>query len=88
MTEKAQHYLKHGRLLSGSPQNSCFVQLTVGKLYVIAGRSANINICNTYIKEYHRLSIAERRSLAGGYKKGCACQVNTIYFNIFPNKKL
>lgn len=75
MTEKAQINLKQGRLLSGTPQNSCFVGLTVGKLYVIAGKNANINICNTYIKEYHRLSIAERRSIAGGYKKGCACQV-------------
>lgn len=49
--------------------------LKVGKLYLIAGNSQKINICN-YVKEYSEMTIVEKRGFAGAYKKGCACEVS------------
>lgn len=48
-----------------------------GRLYMIAGNSSQINICN-YVKEYSEMTIVERRGFSGGYKKGCACEVRYI----------
>lgn len=62
--------------MTASSDSMCGVTLKVGKLYLIAGNSQRINICNSYAKEYSQLTIVERRGFAGGYKKGCACQVS------------
>lgn len=51
--------------------------MKTGRLYMIAGNSSQINICN-YVKEYSEMTIVERRGFSGGYKKGCACEVRYI----------
>lgn len=73
---KSDGFLREGRLMTASSDSMCGVTLKVGKLYLIAGNSQRINICNSYAKEYSQLTIVERRGFAGGYKKGCACQVS------------
>lgn len=44
---------------------------------MIAANGPRIGICN-YVKEYSRMTIVEKRGFAGGYKKGCACDVSAI----------
>lgn len=76
MTDKAEHMLKDGRLITPSIDSMCGgLDLKIGRLYVIAAKTANIGICN-YVKEYKSMSIVERRGFGGGYKKGCACEVS------------
>lgn len=62
------------------------LNLNVGKLYMIAGNSSTVTLCN-YVKEYSQMSIVERRGFSGGYRKGCACQVSyfggCFFFLIF-----
>lgn len=73
---KTDRFLREGRLLTPSDDGICGTfNLKLGKLYLIAGNSQHINICN-FVKEYSELSIVERRGFAGGYKKGCNCQVS------------
>lgn len=57
------------------------LELKVGKLYLIAANTALVGICN-YVKEYSKMTIVERRGFAGGYKKGCSCEV--YYTIIIP----
>lgn len=74
---KTDTFLREGRLLTPGMDWPCGgLSLKVGKLYLIAGNTQNINICN-YVKEYSQMTIVERRGFAGGYKKGCACEVST-----------
>lgn len=75
---QSDHFLREGRLLTPAMDSLCGgLSLKVGKLYLIAGNSQYINICN-YVKEYSQMTIVERRGFAGGYKKGCACEVSLI----------
>lgn len=79
---QTDHFLREGRLLTPDMDSMCGgLNLKVGKLYLIAGNSQHINICN-YVKEYSQMSIVERRGFAGGYKKGCACEVSEAYIII------
>lgn len=74
MTDKANDFLKDGRLLTPASDSMCGITLKIGKLYVIAGNNARIGLCN-YVKEYSKMTLVERRGFAGGYKKGCPCDV-------------
>lgn len=78
LSEKAEAELKHGRLLTPHFDSLCGVDLNVGKLYVIAGRNLEINLCN-YVKEYSSMTLVERRGFAGAYKKGCSCRVDACF---------
>jgi metalloproteinase inhibitor 3 len=78
MNEKAKLYLKHGRLMTAPNDAMCGYEFKIGQLYAIAGRSASVGLCD-YIKEYSKLTMVEKRGIAGGYKRGCACEVR--YFN-------
>lgn len=89
MTPKAHQQLRDGRLITPTMDSMCGgLNLKVGKLYLIAGNGAKIGICN-YAKEYSQMTIVERRGFAGGYKKGCPCEVfalcdrNIIVYYIF-----
>lgn len=78
---QTDHFLREGRLLTPTSDGMCGgLSLKVGKLYLIAGNSQHINICN-YVKEYSQMTIVERRGFAGGYKKGCACEVSYNFEN-------
>lgn len=77
MSERAKHFLKDGRLKTPSTDSMCGITLNVGKLYLISARDIQLNICN-YVKEYSKMTIVERRGFAGGYKKGCLCDVRII----------
>lgn len=73
---QSEHFLREGRLLTPGSDSLCGgLNLKVGKLYLIAGNSKHISICN-FVKEYSQMTIVERRGFAGGYKKGCACEVS------------
>lgn len=75
MSPKAHQQLRDGRLITPTMDSMCGgLNLKVGKLYLIAGNGAKIGICN-YAKEYSQMTIVERRGFAGGYKKGCPCEV-------------
>lgn len=81
MSPKAQHLLRDGRLKTPSLDSLCGgLDLKVGKLYMIAANTEQIGICN-YVKEYSQMSIVERRGFAGGYRKGCACEVSNFVLN-------
>lgn len=68
-------FLREGRLFIPAMDSLCGgLNLKIGKLYLIAGNSQHINICN-YVKEYSEMTIVERRGFAGAYKKGCSCAV-------------
>lgn len=85
-SSKTDEYLKDGRLLTPSEESMCGVSLTVGKLYLIAGKSSKLSLCN-YVKEYSQMSIVERRGFSGAYKKGCACEVSLKYTeNVFKSQ--
>lgn len=77
MNDAAEKYLSEGKLRTAFDSSMCGIQLVTGKLYVIAGRSQYIGICN-YVRNYSRMTIVERRGFAGGYKKGCMCDVSKI----------
>ncbi|XP_031625536.1 tissue inhibitor of metalloproteinase [Contarinia nasturtii] len=72
-------FLREGRILTPGIDSLCGgLNLKVGKLYLIAGNSQMINICN-YVKEYSQMTIVERRGFAGGYKKGCVCEIKPMF---------
>lgn len=75
MSEKARHYLKHGRIFSAGNDGMCGIDFNLGELYLIAGSSPNVGICN-YVKQYSKMTLVEKRGVAGGYKKGCECKVS------------
>lgn len=75
MSKNANHSLKDGRIITASDGSLCGMKLNVGSLYVISGEDNRINICSNYVKEYSKMTIVERRGFAGGYKKGCLCEV-------------
>lgn len=79
MSKNANHSLKDGRIITPSTESMCGKKLNVGSLYVISGTDNQINMCSNYVKEYSKMTIVERRGFAGGYKKGCLCEV--IYLN-------
>lgn len=75
MSPKAHQQLRDGRLITPTIDSMCGgLNLKVGKLYLIAGNGAKIGVCD-YAKEYSHMTIVERRGFAGGYKKGCPCEV-------------
>lgn len=75
MSPKVREQLKDGRLITPTMDSMCGgLNLKVGKLYLVAGNGAKVGICN-YAKEYSQMTIVERRGFAGGYKKGCSCEV-------------
>lgn len=89
MSKNANHSLKDGRIITASSESMCGVHLNVGSLYVISGKDNRISLCNNYVKEYSKMTIVERRGFAGGYKKGCLCEVSAwIIFFLFLWRKL
>ncbi|TMW40607.1 hypothetical protein DOY81_014314 [Sarcophaga bullata] len=80
MTPEGHKVLRHGRLLTASEDSMCGVNLELGKLYVIAGRGAQLNLCN-YVKEYQKMSIIERKGFSGIYRKACSCEVKACFRN-------
>lgn len=92
MSEKAKHYLKHGRIFSAGNDGLCGIDFNLGELYLIAGTSPNVGICN-YVKQYSKMTLVEKRGVAGGYKKGCECKVcvfshlNSIHIIVLHHKQ-
>jgi len=78
MSEKAESYLKHGRLYSADNSAMCGINFRLGDLYLIAASSANVGICH-YVQPYSQLTIVEKRGFAGGYKKGCECNIEVCF---------
>lgn len=78
MSDKARIDLKHGRVFTSLYDSMCGVKLEVNQVYVIMGFSPRLSMCN-FIKKYSDLTIVMRRGIAGGYKKGCACDVMPCY---------
>lgn len=74
MSEKARLNLKHGRIFSAGNDGMCGIDFNLGELYLIAGSTPNVGICN-YVKQYSKMTLVEKRGVAGGYKKGCECKV-------------
>lgn len=89
MSEKAHHHLKDGRIITPTVDSMCGgLELKVGKLYLIAANNNRVGLCN-YVKEYSKMTIVERRGFAGGYKKGCLCEVlKIVYIYVIIKKKL
>ncbi|KAI9584767.1 tissue inhibitor of metalloproteinase [Glossina fuscipes] len=78
-TPEGDMILKHHRLLTPSQDATCGVQLTIGKLYVIAGRGRNLNSCS-YIQEYQKMTVIERMGFAKLYRKGCGkCKIKPCF---------
>lgn len=75
MSPQAKKYLKGGRVFTSVFDSMCGVTLAVNQVYVIMGRSGKLNQCSDYIQRYSDLTIVNKRGIAGGYKKGCACDV-------------
>ena len=71
--------MKPARILTAPDDAMCGISFKVGQLYALIGNSEHIGLCN-YVKEYPRLSIVEKRGIAGAYRKGCGCQVCIDYF--------
>ena len=84
MSPEASRYLKQGRIMTAPFDSMCGVEFDIGQLYVIAGRSAHVSICD-FVKKYSELSIVEKRGIAGGYKKGCICNINPCFSNNCPS---
>ncbi|XP_061399232.1 tissue inhibitor of metalloproteinase-like [Musca vetustissima] len=80
MTQEGQRTLKHGRIMTSAHDSMCGVNLQLGRLYVIAGRGDQLNMCH-YAKEYKKMSIIERTGFTGAYKKGCGCQITPCFGN-------
>ncbi|XP_013097182.1 tissue inhibitor of metalloproteinase [Stomoxys calcitrans] len=80
MTEEGQMTLRHGRIISSSADSMCGVNLELGRLYVIAGRGSQLNLCH-YAKEYKKMSIIERTGFTGAYKRGCSCSITPCFGN-------
>lgn len=74
MNDRARDLLRDGKLVTAADSSMCGQPLTLGKLYMIAGRSARVSLCS-YAQPYGRMSLVERRGFAGGYRKGCECDV-------------
>ncbi|XP_030370217.1 tissue inhibitor of metalloproteinase [Scaptodrosophila lebanonensis] len=73
-TPEARKMLRDGRLATPNMDSSCGVKLQLGKVYIIAGRMPQLNLCS-YFKEYAKMTITERHGFNGGYKKTCSCNV-------------
>ncbi|XP_005186137.1 tissue inhibitor of metalloproteinase [Musca domestica] len=80
MTPEGQRTLKHGRIMTSAHDSMCGVNLQLGRLYIIAGRGDQLNLCH-YAKEYKKMSIIERTGFTGAYKKGCACEISPCFGN-------
>lgn len=78
MNESASRYLSDGKLHTAASESMCGQPLHIGKLYVIAGRSAHISLCS-YARPYAHMTVVERRGFAGGYRKGCACDIRMTF---------
>lgn len=74
MTHNANEFLKEGKIMTSASDSTCGINLKNGTLYLIAAKSPMIGLCN-YVKEYSKMTIVEKRGFAGGYKKGCLCDV-------------
>ncbi|XP_037946755.1 tissue inhibitor of metalloproteinase [Teleopsis dalmanni] len=80
MNSAAHKMLKHGRIITPDSDAGCGINLEVGKLYVIAGRAPYLNLCS-YVKEYLKMSVIERRGFSGVYRKGCKCEIKPCFGN-------
>lgn len=81
MDNASEVALGERKLFSSTESSMCGVELEVGELYVIAGRTEHINHCN-YIRPYKYMTIVERRGFAHRYAKGCQCRVCLFNKNI------
>lgn len=85
MSNSSEMALSERKLRSSVHSSMCGRELVPGELYVIAGRTANINLC-MFIKEYKQMTIVERRGFAHRYAKGCQCDVSI--YSIFFKKNI
>ncbi|XP_073817475.1 tissue inhibitor of metalloproteases [Musca autumnalis] len=84
MTPEGQQTLKHGRIMTSGHDSLCGgFDLQLGRLYVIASRGPQLNMCH-YAKEYKKMSIIERTGFTGAYKKGCGCEISFCRGNRCP----
>lgn len=84
MSNETNQLFRDGRLITPSHDSLCGISLKVGKLYLISASNSRITLCD-YIKEYSKMTIVERRGFAGGYKKGCSCDVRLIIVSILKH---
>jgi metalloproteinase inhibitor 3 len=78
MSEKSERLLKYGRIMTPTSDSMCGVEFKIGQLYLISGRDHNVNMCN-FVKEYSKMTIVEKRGVAGGYAYGCSCEVKPSF---------
>lgn len=78
MNDRAHDILSAGKLQTAVHDSMCGKPLHIGKQYMIAGRGGRISLCS-YAEPYARMSIVERRGFAGGYRKGCPCDVQLVW---------
>ncbi|XP_059610307.1 tissue inhibitor of metalloproteinase [Phlebotomus argentipes] len=84
MNGKEPNKLKMRRILTTPPMSSmCGVDLKPGLTYAIAGRGTQINLCS-YVKEYKKMTVVERRGFASSYHKGCSCRIQPCFSNDCP----
>lgn len=69
--------LRDGRISTPGEDSMCGVDLQLGRLYIIAGRMPQLNLCN-YYKDYTKMTINERHGFSGGYSLGCNCTLNRL----------
>ncbi|ALC47043.1 Timp [Drosophila busckii] len=77
-TPEARHMLRDGRLATPNSDSMCGMQLDIGKVYIIAGRMPQLNLCN-YHKEYIKMTINERHGFSGAYGKFCNCTITPCF---------
>lgn len=69
--------LRDGRLSTPNNDAMCGIQLDIGKVYIIAGRMPQLNLCS-YYKEYTKMTISERHGFSGAYGLACNCTVSVL----------
>ncbi|XP_034114465.1 tissue inhibitor of metalloproteinase [Drosophila sulfurigaster albostrigata] len=77
-TPEARRMLRDGRLSTPNDDAMCGIQLDTGKVYIIAGRMPQLNVC-AYYKEYTKMTISERHGFSGAYGLACTCNISTCF---------
>ncbi|EDV93097.1 tissue inhibitor of metalloproteinase [Drosophila grimshawi] len=77
-TPEARKMLRDGRLATPSTDSMCGIQLDIGKVYIIAGRMPQLNLCG-YYKEYTKMTISERHGFSGAYGLACNCTIKPCF---------
>ncbi|XP_017085455.1 tissue inhibitor of metalloproteinase [Drosophila eugracilis] len=77
-TPEARRMLRDNRLATPRDDGMCGVKLTIGKVYIVAGRIPTLNVCS-YYKEYIKMTVPERHGFNGAYAKGNTCNITPCF---------